>query len=63
MADFDNKLNLNGVSEFKFVISAQKYPYLPNFSFVGPNWSYEAEIWYVGVFLGADYEFQLKISI
>ena len=37
MADFDNKLNLNGVSEFKFVISAQKYPYLPNFSFVGPN--------------------------
>ena len=38
MADFDNKLNLNGVSEFKFVISTQKYPYLPNFSFIGPNY-------------------------
>ncbi len=26
-------------------------------------WSYEAEIWYVWVFLGADYEFQLKMSV
>ena len=36
---------------------------MPKFGHFGLIWSYGAEIWYVWVFLGADYEYELRMSI
>ena len=36
---------------------------MPKFGHFGLIWSYAAEIWHAWVFLGADYEYELRISI